>query len=497
MWAAILSRFSLRSVLIINVIVPLLLAMAAATYFGLRAMEHLVEDRMQEDVQLVARAIRMQVSYSLEKDRSGSLNQALQSVFHIGRVYGAYVYDTEGERIAAVGAVEPSKQQGDLRDVVKGGKRQGQYEKIQGRRVYSYFVPLFDTSGKSNGLLQVTRRKSDFEDYIFHLRLMVAAILAGAGLFVSGFVLFGFHRAAGQYFTTLAKSMARVQEGNRAHRAPIEGPKEIAILARSLNGMLDSMDRSEKEVLKRREAQQVLENKLRESEKMAAIGQLAAGVAHELGAPLSLIDGKAQRCMRDSKISEIHEKSLQDIRHQVQRMNSIVRQLLDFGKGTMREKRWYRAAHLAHSAVKAMQKETAENLELRTSGPEPGPLLYVDPLSFEQALINLLRNATQSTGTTRVQLSWGIAANHEIFFRVDDDGTGIEDEIKPRIFEPFFSMRNNSANTGLGLSVVHGIIQEHGGSIQADDGVLGGAGFQITLPPQTESAHPDQGDENG
>ncbi|MFO8047886.1 MAG: HAMP domain-containing sensor histidine kinase, partial [Desulfosudaceae bacterium] len=109
----------------------------------------------------------------------------------------------------------------------------------------------------------------------------------------------------------------------------------------------------------------------------------------------------------------------------------------------------------------------------------------------------LLRNATQSTGTSRVQLSWGIAANHEIFFRVDDDGTGIEDEIKPRIFEPFFSMRNNSANTGLGLSVVHGIIQEHGGSIQADDGVLGGAGFQITLPPQTESAHPDQGDENG
>jgi len=496
-WTAILSRFSLRSVLIINVIVPLLLAMAAATYFGLRSMEHIVENRMQEDVQLVARAIRLQVSYSLEKGRSGSLNQAMHSVFRIGRVYGAYVYDTEGERIAAVGAVEPAEQQKTLREVVEGGKRRGQYEKIQGRRVYSYFVPLFDTSGKSNGLLQVTRKKSDFEDYINRLRLMVAAILAGAGLFVSGFVLFGFHRAAGKYFKRLANSMVRVQEGDRSYRAPIEGPKEIAILARSLNGMLDSMDRSEKEVSQRREAQQILENKLRESEKMAAIGQLAAGVAHELGAPLSLIDGKAQRCMRDKNIPEPHEKSLQDIRHQVQRLNSIVRQLLDFGKGTMREKRWSRAAHLAHSAVKAMQKETGNSVELLTSGPEPGPLLYVDPLRFEQALINLLRNAAQSSGTTRVQLSWEIAANQEIIFRVDDDGAGIEDEIKPRIFEPFFSMRNKSANTGLGLSVVHGIIKEHGGGIQADDGKLGGAGFQITLPRQKENGHPEQGEKNG
>ncbi len=496
MWAAILNRFSLRTVLIINVIVPLLLAMAAATYFGLRAMEHLVEDRMQEDVQLVARAIRMQVSYSLEKERSGSLNQALQSVFHIGRVYGAYVYDTEGERIAAVGAVEPSRQQGDLREVVEGGKRQGQYEKIQGRRVYSYFVPLFDTSGKSNGLLQVTRRKSDFEDHIFRLRLMVAAILAGGGLFVSGFVLFGFHRAAGQYFKALAQSMTRVQEGDRSHRTPIEGPKEIAVLAKSLNSMLDSMDRSAKEVSQRREAQRILENKLRESEKMAAIGQLAAGVAHELGAPLSLIDGKAQRCLRDRNLNEVHGKSLQDIRHQVQRMDSIVRQLLDFGKGTMREKRWSRAAHLAHSAVRTIQKETANRVELLASGPEPGPFLYVDPLRLEQALINLLRNATQSTGITRVRLSWAIAANHAIIFRVDDDGAGIADEIKPRIFEPFFTMRNNSSNTGLGLAVVHGIIQEHGGSIQVYDGDLGGAGFQITLPPQKENGHPDQGDEN-
>lgn len=494
MWSPILSRFSLRWVLTANVIVPLLIAMSAAAYFGLKALEEIVEQRLQEDVQLVARAIRMPVSYSLEKDRFGSVGQALQSVFHIGRVYGAYVYDAQGQRIAAVGAVDSDQHQSDLREVVEGGERKGQYEKIKGRRVYSYFVPLFDTSGRSNGLLQVTRRKSDFENYISMLRTRVAAILAGAGLFVACFVLFGFHRAVGRYFGKLAKSMARVQKGERSHRARPTGPKEIVSLASSLNAMLDSMDRSEKEIAERRETQRALEDKLRQKEKMAAIGQLAAGVAHELGSPLSLIDGKAQRCLRDEDISTVHQNSLQDIRKQVGRMNDIVRQLLDFGKGSMRQKRWAQASSLAGSAVSTVLKEMGDKVELLMDGQEPGPSLYIDPLRFEQALINLLRNATQSGEVSRVILSWELTSENEVIFRVEDDGPGIADEIKPRIFEPFFSTRKNGRNTGMGLSVVHGIVKEHGGSIRVFDSDLGGAGFRIILPPQVEEQQLDLGE---
>ncbi len=493
----ILDRFSLRTVLIINVIAPLLIAMAAATYFGLRAMEHTVEKRLQEDVQLVARAIRLPVSYSLEKDRFGSVSQALESVFRIGRVYGAYIYDAEGERIAALGAVEPERQQKDLREVVKGGERTGQYEKIQGRRVYSYFVPLFDTSGKSSGLLQITRKESDFENYIHGLRILVTAVLLGAGFFISGFVLLGFHRAAGRYFTKLTRSMVRVQEGERTHRAELSGPKEIAVLARSLNRMLDSLDRSEKEVAQRRQQQEALEHKLRQSEKMAAIGQLAAGVAHELGAPLSLIDGKAQRCLRDESMEAIHGKNLRDIRQQVQRMNDIVRQLLDFGKGAMREKRWARAAQLTGTAVAIVKKEMGGRVEIFTEGPVSDPWLFVDPLRFEQALINLLRNAAQAGQTTRVRLSWKQGPNQAVIFEVADNGPGIAEDIRSRIFEPFFSTQKNIANTGMGLSVVHGIIQEHEGSIEVVDTEMGGACFRIVLPGQPDKAQSRQGEENG
>ena len=494
MLSKILNRFSLRSVLIINVIIPLIFAIAAAAYLGLRAMEQIIEQRLQEDVQLVARAIRLPVSYSLEKERFGSVSQALQSVFHIGRVYGAYIYDAQGEQIAAVGAVEPEKRQKDLKEVVEGGKRRGKYEEIQGRSVYSYFVPLFDTMGNSNGLLQVTRKRSDFEDYIRRLRMLVAAIFAGAGLFVSGFVLLGFHRAAGRYFTKLAQSMARVQGGERTHRAELRGPKEIVTLAKSLNGMLDSVDRSEEEIVKRRKEQEALARKLRESEKMAAIGQLAAGVAHELGAPLSLIDGKAQRCLRDKDMKATHEKNLQDIRQQVQRMSDIVRQLLDFGKGAMQERRWARAAQLAGTAVAILKKEIAKRIDFHVEGPSSDPWLYVDPLRFEQALINLLRNAAQAEETTQVRITWGLNQSGEVVFLVEDNGPGIAEEVKPKIFEPFFSTRKNGKNTGMGLSVVHGIIQEHEGTIQIADTELGGAGFRIVLPRQSVESQPEQGE---
>ncbi|MFP4588316.1 MAG: histidine kinase dimerization/phospho-acceptor domain-containing protein, partial [Desulfohalobiaceae bacterium] len=354
---AMLPKFSLRAALILNVIIPLLLAMVLATYLGLMALENSIEKRLQEEVELVARAIRMPVSYSLEKDRFGSVHQALQSVFRIDQVYGAYVYDAQGTRISAVGAAAPSSQHGEAREITTEGERKGQYEKIQGRRVYSYFVPLFDTAGTSNGLLQVSRKKSDIEQYIATIRQQAIYSLGGAGIFMIALVLLGFHGAVGKYLDRLTASMSRVSNGERAHRASLRGPKEIVTLGRALNSMLDSISRAEEEIARRKDAQQELENRLRQSEKMAAIGQLAAGVAHELGAPLSVIHGKAQRCLRDSSLSQKHQKSMQDVRNEVQRMEHIVRQLLDFGRASRQRRRWQNTAGLARAAASQVQKE--------------------------------------------------------------------------------------------------------------------------------------------
>ncbi len=486
MFKNFISRLSLRAALVCCVILPLLLALSLAAYLGLQALENSIENHMQEEVQLVARAIRMPVSYSLEKDRFGSVNQALQSVFRIERVYGAYVYNSQGERIAAVGATAPSSQHHEAQLISNNGENKGQYEEIEGRRVYSYFVPLFDTAGTTNGLLQVSRKRSDIEQYIADMRKQAMYSLGGAGLLMSALVLVGFHGAVGKHLHSLASSMSRISNGQRTHRASLRAPAEISALARALNSMLDSISQAEEEIVQRRNAQQELENKLRQNEKMAAIGQLAAGVAHELGAPLSVIQGQAQRCLRDKNLSKALQKSMQDVLGQVQRMEHIVRQLLDFGRASRQRRRWRNSSSLAKAAAALIEKHNHSQVSLELQGPDPGPEIFVDQLRIELALVNLLRNSLQAPGVSRIILGWSGADQGQVAFWVADDGPGIQEKDKDKIFEPFFSTKHDAQGTGLGLSVVHGIAQEHAGLVQVLDSQLGGACLYLTIALQSE-----------
>jgi len=483
---AIISRFSLRTALVSMAIIPLLLTMAVFTYLGLESLETTIEERMQEQVELVARAVREPISYSLEKERVGSLGQALESVFRIGRVYGASVYNIRGERIASVGALGPSSRAGDAREIILGNERTGQYESLGGREVYSYFVPLYDSVGDGIGLLQVSRKKSDIRNNIQRVKIQAIAFLALAATIMAGLVLFGFHRAVGRYLSGISQTMSRVRSGERSHRASTQGPREIASLSRALNSMLDSMSQAEEEIAQRRDAQQDLEQKLRQSEKMAAIGQLASGVAHELGTPLSVIDGKAQRCLRDQDLSDAQRDGLQDIRYEVQRMERIVRQLLDFGRTSRQHRRWVPVAHVASSAYSLVQQEVHSDVRVMLDGPEPGPSIYVDPMRIEQVLTNLLRNALQADGVSKVVLSWSLKDEEWIVMRVEDDGSGIPEDIRTKLFEPFFTTKKTGQGTGLGLSVVHGIVRDHGGEVHVSDSQLGGACLTVELPAEFE-----------
>ncbi len=474
--------YSLRWALILQVLVPLLAAMAVFTTIGLTTLERSAETRMQDEVELVARAVRLPISDSLEQGREQDVRQALESVFRIGRVYGAYVYDVDGELVAAVGAVNPATRKREVAELAAEGEQQGAYEQIQGQDVYSYFLPLSDSGGRIAGLLQVTRRGSDFQELAVQLRLQAVAVIAVAGGLITLMVLWGHRRAIGRHFDRLTGSMARVESGELAHRAPLDGPREIRSLSQALNTMLDSMARAEQEIARRRDAQLELEAQLRHAEKLAAIGRLASGVAHELGTPLSVLDGKAQRALRRAEPDAPEARALQGIRREVARMEHIVRQLLEFGRGQNRQYRRTRMGDLATAAAAALEQpfsDAGATLELQPC--EPDPELYVDPIRLEQVLVNLLRNALQA-GAGAVRVSWRPGDAGGLQLLVDDDGPGVPAESRKRLFEPFYTTKAVGEGTGLGLAVVHGIITEHGGQVQVEDSPLGGARFRVQFP---------------
>ncbi|MDO3377216.1 sensor histidine kinase [Geoalkalibacter halelectricus] len=473
---------SLRISLLLYLVFPLIVVLAVTGYYSLLRLEQQVEKRMQEDIELIARAIRGPLEHSLEHGREGGLAQTLASAFRIGRVYGVYVYDAHGRKIASSGPREPEVHSLELAELAAKGDRVGGYQDARGAQIYSYFVPLSDSVGRNTGLLQLTREGRDFQQDLLQVRHQGILLLSLLSVLLVGMVLFGHHQVIGRNLGSLVKSMARIEKGDRSHRAAERGPREMRHLALGMNAMLDSIARSEKELEQRRHRQIELEQQLQQSRKMAAIGQLAAGVAHELGTPLSVVSGKAQRMLRNPELPNSVAEVFGQIRDAVQRMEHIVRQLLDFGRGNPLRLNSTPLESVAESAAAMVQEEAhAKRVSLSLNGPRPSPNASVDRVRMEQALINLLRNAIQATHHGgRVCLSW-FAEEDRLGFAVADDGPGVPEELRDRLFEPFFTTKAVGEGTGLGLSVAQAAARDHGGTLNVGRAEIGGALFTLTL----------------
>ena len=483
--------YRLRFALALYVAAPLAGAVGLAWFVAIAQMEALTERRMQEEIELVARALRVPVARALDQDSASRLQQSLQAAEDINRVYGAYVYDTRGDLVAGLGT-PPQSSDPQIPRRATGGDRTGEYGQLAGRRVYSYFVPLADAGGRISGILQVTRRRRDFDEHLARLRTQAAAALIGVTFLLVGLVLWGHHRALGRHVEGLADDMGRVRGGDRRHRAAFGGTHEMRTLAASLNAMLDGIEQSQRELDERREAQVALEGRLRQSEKLAAIGGLAAGVAHELGTPLSVVQGHAQRLLRQTPPGEPAERNLADIQDQVRRMEAIVRQLLDFGRGRSADPRpadVMQIVQRAVSSVAELSARTGVTIDLRL--PEDDDCQVADGAGLEQAASNLLQNAIQASpgGTVRVTVS---ADPGQLCLGVEDDGPGVPEGIRSKICDPFFTTKPVGQGTGLGLALTHRVVSDLNGRLEVGTSALGGARFEIVIPrvvtPGTDGA---------
>lgn len=473
--------YNLRLALLGYVLIPVLLVIVVGGSYTLRSLEKQVEARMQEDIELIARAIRLPLSYALEQDRFGSIEQALASAFRIDRVYGAYVYDENGSQIASSGTPKARVQTREAAELAADGNRQGEFGRAGSEQVYSYFVPLTDSGGRINGLLQVTRRGSDFTDYLASVRSQALGIFAGISALLIMFVLLGHHRAVGRHLHNIKQRMVHMDIGDLEQRIALKGPSEIRVLADGINTMLDRIKRSRTELDHRRKRESELQSRLQQSEKLAAVGHLAAGIAHQLGTPLSTIDGKSQQLLRHSDMSDSYRNAIKQIRTEANRMEWIIRQLLDFGRNNPLQKRTIDCSVLIRTSLDQLEDEIQKrDISVETRPASSSPAIDIDPVRIEQAITNLLKNAIQAC-RNRVIISWYRDRN-EVIIAIEDDGPGIQKEQTGSLFEPFYTTKDVGEGTGLGLSVAHAAVADHGGTIEVSQSkILGGACFQIIL----------------
>ncbi len=474
--------YNLRMALLAYVLIPVIIAVSAAASWSLRVLENQVDARMQEDIELIARAIRLPLSHALERDRRGSIQQALDSAFNIDVVYGAYVYDEDGQEIARSGQRRDTVQTSEAAALAAAGDPLGEFSEAGEEMIFSYFVPLTDTGGRINGLLQVTRRGSDFSDYIAMVRQGAMMALLATCLLLAALVLFGHYGAVGRHLRRISDGMTQVKGGQTDRRLAEDGPAEIQVLSGGINDMLDRIRNSQEEIAQRQAQETELRLRLQESEKLAAIGQLASGIAHELGTPLSTVDGKAQQVLRRDDLDEGLRQSIGKMRTEAARMEKIIQQLLDFGRRNPLQRVSMDIGALVRAALEKMEQDIQQrNIRVELPESDPGISLDVDPIRFEQALGNLLANATQAC-REKVRVNWRTIDARQIEISVEDDGPGVDESNLSQLFDPFFTTKSVGQGTGLGLSVAHAAITDHDGHIEVDRSTdLGGARFRIIL----------------
>ncbi len=365
------------------------------------------------------------------------------------------------------------------------------------------YLPLL-IDGDRIGAIELSESMDELHNYVEE-SLRRSAIVVGASV-ISGLLFMGVLGSlwVDRPMRRLRAQAERIGTGDFSTSLRLSGHNELSELA-------GTIERMRGQLAEAREAEQAANTakiealeKLRHTERLATIGRLSAGMAHELGTPLNVIAGRAKMINRTGSKPEDIGRSAKIIGEQAERMTEIMRQLLSFARRGEARKQPVELSSVLHT-IGPLLEPTAREQQIELTLEEATEPLKVnaDPGQLQQVLLNLSLNGIQAM-TDVGQLRLSVAKVTDVTppetlegsvdswarVQVSDQGTGIDPEHLSHIFDPFFTTKDVGQGTGLGLSIAYGIIEEHGGWIDVDSVLDQGSCFSVylPLPPQGEAA---------
>ncbi len=340
------------------------------------------------------------------------------------------------------------------------------------------YEPITDITGKIIGILYVgilEKKYADMKTSTLWLFLSVTLSGMAVAILISYFLARGIARP----IKKLVSVTKQIAEGSLNQRVESTSKDEIGELARAFNFMVDSI-RERDEKLKEQAELQIMK-----SERLAMIGRLAAGVAHEINNPLGGILLYSHLILEDFPPDDPRREDLEKIVKQTDRCKKIVRGLLDFARPSEPNVEMGQLEDVVESVLLLVDKQALfQNITVEKKFSPDLPVIAFDKSQIQQVLMNIILNAAESMEDegkllTEAQLS---KDGRYVEIRIGDTGYGIPKENIDKLFETFFTTKKPGEGPGLGLSISYGIVKKHGGKIQVESEVGKGTVFLIKLP---------------
>lgn len=481
----------------LSLFVTTLLVFGGYGTFYLRTETQDLRDNIEQETRLLAYSLLVSVENALRDRQPEDVQELLQQLERLEPSIDVRIYIQNHQviRSDAESLAWPEKVEQDLYQAALDGVLRLFYFPAEKPQLIVLSLPFNEKITPLRGNLAVVRSLQAMNEELNKTKIYIALSFLSL-ILVTTLLCF----LLGRFY--ISRPLQKLRQAMRTFKdskempepLPVKGGDELASVTQEFNRMTAELFSAQRRLDDETQQRRQLERALQNADKMITIGQLSAGLAHEIGSPLQIINGRA-RALADGN-DDLHEvrRIANILVDQTDRITRIVQRLLEFSPRRSSESTYCNVIQAISEVIEMLSFEARrQEVTLRFSHPEALPLLWVNKDGLQQIVLNLLSNALAAivnTGSIDIELAQGsiVYADKPITalrLTVRDTGTGIAPEHLPHLFEPYFTTRGKQGGTGLGLAVVKSLVTDMGGTVAAETEIGKGSRFIVHLPWKT------------
>jgi two-component system NtrC family sensor kinase len=515
---------SLKTKILLSVIIVVLVIEGVFLYLNIRSLSQQILKKTEEEAFNLSETIRLSIRNAMIKDRRDEYQRIIDDVAQRKGIAEVRIFNKKGEITVSSDSTKVGTIVNKRAEACYGCHREDEAKKLlpsdSKTRIYhtekqtllGLINPIYNEPScyschpKTTNVLGVLDMMISLEGFEkekaqIYNRMIISGIISVVILSLLLSLLLT--RFVNRPIDKLLAATKQAAHGDLDQTVAIRSHDELGELSNSFNNMIIELKRSrdaiegwtqtlEQRVQERTQELQQVQDQLIRAGKMAALGELAAGVAHEINNPLTGVLTFSSLMLKKVDENNPWKKDLENIVQQTTRCRNIVKGLLDFARQRKPDKKEWDVHMLLENTLILVEKQAPfQNIKIKKDFNTRIPLLFVDGDQIQQVFMNILLNAADAmasnggTLTIRTEMKNGIA---QISFT--DTGHGISKEHLSKLFAPFFTTKETGKGTGLGLAISYGIIQSHNGEIDVESEVGKGSTFRIKLPVEIAMKSP-------